>query len=209
MPMSNKRPLAVTRSHVIRKISTYIEFMQAVVLNITDHPIIFVTPSPALAGVTTRLNALETAQTLAQTRVQGSAAARDVAYNTSLDDMLGLKAYVQTLADNSISEDVAISVIEASGFGLKNHGVRVKPPLAATQFNDSSVKLVAKSAGSKATYEWRQSINGTDWTLLPVTLIAKAIVSGLNPGTRYYFQVRSLTRDGFSPWSSFVTIILQ
>lgn len=206
---NNKRPLAVIRISRIRRINDFIQYVKTIVLNIGDHPLIFVTPNPALAGVTTRIEELDAAQTLAETRVTWSAAARDVAYNLSLDDLLKLLAYVQMLADSTNDEMQAISIIEASGFSLKNKGVRVKAPLSIKQLSDSTVKLSSKSAGRKATYYWRKSVDGTAWEDEPNTLVAKTVVTGLTRGQIMYYQTRALTKEGFSTWTASVSFALQ
>ncbi len=150
---SNKRPLAIIRRKEVSRITSFIQFIKTIVLNISNNPLIFVTPNPALVDVSANIVKLELAETKAQTRVTGAAGARDVAYNISLDDLLALMAYVQLLADSKTDEIEAIAVIEASGFGLKNKGVRIKPPLSVKQLNTDTVRLAAKAAGRKATYE--------------------------------------------------------
>lgn len=206
---NNKRPLAVIRISRIRRINDFIQYVRTILLNIGDHPLIFVTPAPALSGVKTRVDDLAVAQTLADTRVTGSAAARDVAYNLSLDDLLKLLAYVQMLADSTNDEMQAIAIIEASGFSLKNKGVRVKAPLSVKQLSDSSAGLTAKSAGRKATYYWRKSVDGLVWVDEPNTLIAKTVIFGLTRGQIMYYQTRALNKEGLSNWGASVSFVLQ
>ena len=60
-------------------------------------------------------------------------------------------------------------------------------------------------------YEVRYAALGTGgtpglWTSQPITAIASPTAcNGLNPGTTYAFQVRTLGRLGFSDWSDSVT----
>ncbi|HKR05665.1 MAG TPA: hypothetical protein VJY62_13605 [Bacteroidia bacterium] len=209
MKKSNRRPLAVVKVRLIRKIGDFILAMRTYVLNIGNNPTIFTAPVPALATVTTGIDELETAEALAKTRVQGAAAARDLKYDKSLDDLNSMLAYVQNLADLSKDTATAISIIEAAGFGVKNRGVRVKPPLEAKQGEISgTVKLIAKAAGKRASYNWRKSPDGTAWTELPPTLQAKTSVNGFVPGSAAYFSYQPVLKTGPENWSATVSIMV-
>jgi hypothetical protein len=209
MAKSNRRPLAVVKLRLIRKMGDFILAMRTYVLNIGNNTTIFATPAPALSGVTTDITALETAETLAKTRVQGAAAARDVKYDAALDDLNGLLGYVQNLADTSADEATAISIIQAAGFNVKNRGVRVKAPLSAKQGDISgSVKLAAKSAGKRVSYNWRKSADGVVWTELPSSLQTKIIADGFTPGSPAYFSVQPVLKTGPQDWSATVSIMV-
>lgn len=206
---SSRRPLAVARKKQIAAIGNFILFMRTLLVNLLDHVAIFATPSPTVASVKTDVDDLEAAEAVAKTRAQGAAAARDLQYDKVMDDLNNLLLYVQTLADNAVDEPTAISIIEASGFGLKNKGVRVKAPLAVKQISDNMLKLMAKAAAKRATYFWEQSEDGNAWTALPATLKATTVVEGVGAGQRLLFRVRSLTKkDGLSNWSVVVSIIV-
>jgi hypothetical protein len=179
-------------------------------LNIKNNVEFFATPIPPLATVTTDTNALEAAETIAKTHVTGSAAARDLQYNIMLSDMFGLQGYVQNLADLAPDEATSIAIINASGFGLRNHRVLIKPLLSVKHGDEEgAIKLVAKSAGKRASYEWQQSADGIAWSDLPVTLQAKTAVMGLTVGTKMYFRVRPVLKDGAGFWSPPVSIIVM
>ncbi len=209
MAKQSKRPVALFQLRKLGKIGNFILKVRTIVLNIADHASIFVSPSPALAGVTTDVDNLEKAQSKANTRVTGSAAARDLDYDNVLIDVRGLLCYVQLLADKSVDEATAISIIQASGFDLRNKGVRVKPPLAAKNGDtNGQAKLVAKSAGKRASYRWQQSVDGIVWTDLPVTLQAKTVVNELSAGSKMFFRFRAILKEGEGNWSEAVTIII-
>jgi hypothetical protein len=211
MAKSSKRPLAVFLISKLQKIGSFIVKVQNILQEITDHPLIFVTPSPTVASVTTHLNELLTAEGLAQTRAAGTAAARNLAYDVVLDDIYALQRYVQNLADTAGSTAESISIIEASGFSLKVNGVHVKPALAVKNGDVSgSVKLVAKAAAKRVSYNWQQSLSvSAPWTELPTTLQAKTMVSGLTPGAKVFLRVRPVFKDGPGNWSQSVSIIVQ
>lgn len=210
MATSNKRPKAVFSVNKVKKMGDFILSVRTVVLDIGNNATIFVTPAPTLASVTTAITNLETAETLAHTRVAGSVAARDLKYDIVLKAVHGLLNYVQTLADNAVDEPTAISIINAFGFGLRTAGTRNKAPLAATKGNVSgTVDLVATSAGPRASYNWRKSTDNTTWTDLLPTLQAKTTVTALTVASTVYFQYRAVTKTGAGNWSQSVNIVVQ
>lgn len=208
--LSNKRPIAVLPTRLLRKIGEYILYVRMIILNIGNNPLIFVTPTPPLVDATTHVDDLEAAEAVAATRVTGSAAARDLKYDIVQDDLHGLLNYVQNLADKSADEPTAISIINTSGFSLKNRGVRVKPDLVAENGAVSgSVKLTAKAAAVRASYQWQSSPDGLAWIDLPPTLQAKTTVSGLTPGQKIMFRFRAVIKSGPQSWSNSVSWIVQ
>jgi hypothetical protein len=211
MAKSPKRPLAALMMKQLLIIGNFILKAKAIVLNIGNNPLIFVTPSPTLASVTTHIGNLETAETLAATRAIGTAAARDLKYGVVLDDLHLLLNYVQNTADAAPNYETAISIIQASGFSVKVNGKFIKPPLAAKNGKVSgTVNVVAKSAGKRASYNWQYSNNnGTAWIDLPATLVAKTMVTGLTPTNHLLFRMRSITKEGISGWSDPVSLIVQ
>jgi hypothetical protein len=88
--------------------------------------------------------------------------------------------------------------------------VCVKPFLTVKHRDvEGAVKLVAKSAGKRVSYEWQQSDDGTIWTDLPVTLQAKTSVTGLTVGRKMYFHVRPVLKDNAGFWSPVVSILVM
>jgi hypothetical protein len=204
-----RRPVAVINYRTIRKISEFIVYMRSLVLNIGNASTIFTAPNPALPAVTTNTTDLEDAEATARTRVVGSAAARDVAFEKSNDDLTGLLGYVQRLADLAADEPTAISIIQAAGFGVRRNGVRVKPLLAVKNTEvEGEIKLTAKAAGKRASYEWQQSPDGSTWTTFDITLQAKTILDGLTSGDKWFFRVRAILITGEQSWTSAVGIVI-
>jgi len=210
MPTSNKRPRAVLAITNPQKTGDFIIGARTIVLNIGNNVAIFATPAPTLASVTTAITNLETAETLAHTRVTGSVAARDLKYDVLLKAMHGLLNYVQNLADNATDEPTSISIINASGFGLRTVAAVTKAPLTATNGDVSgTINLIAKSAGNRSSYNWRKSADNLTWTDLVHTIQAKTLVTGLTPASHVYFQYRTVTITGVSNWSQSISIIVQ
>ena len=206
---SSKRPLAILKKSTIRQIGKFILRVRNIVVNMTNNSTIFTAPSPGLPIVTSDTDDLEAAEAVAATRVAGAAAARNLKYDIVLDDVYGLQRYVQNLADHAADEATAIAIINASGFDLKNHGVRVKPDLAAKYGPlTGMLRLIAKSAGRRVSYEWQKSPDGIAWTDLPATLQAKTTVSGLVAGSRMHFRFRAILTSGATEWCSPIIVII-
>jgi len=68
-----------------------------------------------------------------------------------------------------------------------------------------TVKLIAPSAGGRASYNWQYSLDGETWIDLASTLQATATMTGQVPGTVLLFRYRSVTRTGETEWSAPVT----
>jgi hypothetical protein len=194
----------------VRKIGSFIEKIRAIVLNMTNNAALFPTPTPPLATVTTNIAALEKAEDVAKTRVAGSVAARNLAYDVVLENAHGLLNYVQTLADNAATEATSLDIINASGFDLKHHGVHVKPAINVKSTGVSgTIELTVKSPGKRSANEWQMSTDSVTWTNLPATLEAKTTVSGLTPATKLYFRHRPVLKGTVpSGWSQIVSIIV-
>lgn len=203
-----KRPVAILQVRKYRKIGDFILKVRTLIVNITNNALLFVTPLPKPVDVTADTDALEAAESIAQTRVVGSVADRDVKYDKVVDDVHTWLNYVQTLADNAADEATSVLIIESSGFDLKKKGVRVKAPMEVKQGDVSgSVKLTAPSQG-RASYQWQKSSDGVAFTNLPATLQAKTTADGFIPGNAYYFRCRPVTKSGEGDWTSIVSLMV-
>ncbi|MBP7498106.1 MAG: fibronectin type III domain-containing protein [Bacteroidales bacterium] len=209
MAKSNRRPLAALHIKLLRVLAIFIAKMRNISLNMRNHPELYATPSPSLDIFDANIDALEAAEAVASTKVTGSAALRDQAYDLVNDNVHNLQSYVQILADNAADEDDAKAIILNSGFDLKMRGVYIKPEFEAKNTDLSGiVELAAKSAGTDAAYEWRISQDGEVWTDLETTLVAKQRVSGLTKGSNYFFKYRTVTKAGTSRWSQSISLIV-
>jgi hypothetical protein len=209
MAKSKRRPLAVFGIMKLRKLADFMLKVLGIRGDIAANVAIFVTPNPTVAAVTGHLNALVAAEALVLTRAVGAPAARDLKYDVVLDDMHAWENYVQDLADAAPDEPTAISIIAASGFGLKLHGVHVKPPLALKQ-DAQGIRLTAKAAGKRAAYEWQRSIdNGATWENLTSTLEAKTVDPTMVQGQRVIYRFRGILKTGANAYCNPVSIIVQ
>ena len=72
------------------------------------------------------------------------------------------------------------------------------------------MQLTAQSAARRASYEWEYSTDGgKTWITAPVTLQAKATISGLTPGASVQFRYRPVTKTGEGDWSQPAAIIVK
>lgn len=169
----------------------------------------FTNPSPSLATVTADINALEAAEDVAKTRIVGSAAERDKAYDKALRDLHGLQLYVQTLADKAEDNDDAIAIISNSGFEVKSHGIYTKDALNVKHGKASgTVMLIAKAIKGSGAYEWQMSYDNATWTNIPATIEANTSVKALPPSSLIYFRCRAVKKTGVEGWSQAVSIIV-
>ena len=206
-----KRYVAIFNVVRYRKIGAFIFKVGSIASNIDNDNTRYPNPIPKVVDVQDRVKILGVAEAKVKTRVVGSVADRDVAYNKVVEDVNAWLRYIQGLADAANNEEDAQAIILNSGFDIKNHGSHTKPPLAAKNTGTSgTAKLVAKSVGQYATYYWQMSAdNGTTWVNQPETLKAKTLVSGLTPATKVLFRMRSLTKKNSTDWTQPVSLIIQ
>jgi hypothetical protein len=189
-----------------RGIAALISYVRGIILAMTGNTN-FTTPSPTLAVLTADVNALDAAESLAHTKAKGTAEARNAKKETLLKDLHALLAYVQIIADNNPTN--AEAIILSSGMGVRKTSVKHISDFKAINAKVSgNVMLSVKAANKRASYEWQISTDQETWTFLPVTLQAKTLVSGLSPGTRYYFRYKSVLREGESGWSHVESVIV-
>ncbi len=199
-----KHPKAVLK--LPRRIAALIAFVKAIVQAMTGNPW-FPAPSPTLATVTTDINNLDAAESVALTKVKGAAGTRNSKKNVVINDSHGLLAYVQGIADvNPLSAD---AIITGAGMFIKKTGSHVKSLLQVKQGRVSgSVILTAKSSAARASYEWEYSLDAVTWVSLPSTLQAKTTVSGLTPLKTYYFRFKAVLKKGEGNWSTYVSAVV-
>jgi hypothetical protein len=74
------------------------------------------------------------------------------------------------------------------------------------------ITLMKYPGGISYEVRWAPAVpagNPSTWTSQPVGLLRPATtISGLTPGTNYVFQVRAVTKTGYSDWSDSVTRVV-
>ncbi len=169
----------------------------------------FPSPVPPLAAVTTAIDDLQTAETIAQTRVKGSITARNDKREVLVTLLQQLRGYIQTTAD--ANAETSATLIESAGISVRKTPVRAQRIFTAKASAVSgSADLVAPGAGNRAFFEWEYSTDGgKTWITAPATVRAKTTVTGLTPATTVLFRYRTVTKTGEGDWSQPVSLIVK
>jgi hypothetical protein len=191
-----------------KSVPALITYAQSVVTAMTGNPS-FPSPVPTLAVVAAAIAALHAAESTALARTKGAVAARNdkrVALVTLLQQLRG---YIQTVADADV--ETATTVIQSAGIAVKKVPANRPRVFVAEQGAASgSAKLIAASAGRRASYEWQYSTDGAKtWLMAPSTIQAKTTVVGLTPGATVEFRYRPVTKTGEGNWSQTVQLIVK
>jgi hypothetical protein len=189
-------------------VAVLIKFAQALIAAVTGNAH-FPNPNPAIADLAKAVDALDAAETATKTRAKGTVAARNAARANLVSMLHAAKAYVQQVAD--ANPDNAQAIITSASFNVRKAPARSKAPFAATQGTTSGVvRLTAKAAAARASYEWEWSADGgKTWTQLPSTLQSKTTVSGLTPATTYQFRYRATTKAGEGDWTQVTSLLVK
>ncbi len=206
---TNKSHRSLAVLDLPKRINFLITYASGVVTGMTGNPS-FPTPSPALATVTAAIADLQTAETAALARTKGAAATRNAKRAALVTLLQSLRMYVQSIADQSASVENAPAIIQSAGIGVKKTPARRPRVFAALAgANSGTVKLVAPSAGQRASYDWQSSPDGKTWTDLGTTLQAKTTLTGQTAGAVLQLRYRPVTKAGAGDWSTPVTITVK
>jgi hypothetical protein len=176
-----------------------------IVLSKMSGSAVYANPPIAYATALLHVAALDKAQ---QAVPENGAADRDAKLAVCRADMRQFKAFAQGLADADLAN--AQTLIENTGMLASKRPPRSKQNLAARNGSvPGRVHVDAKAAKGKASYHWQMRVGPGTWGDLPETVVAKTMVDGLTPATVVEFRFRSLRREGYSDWSSPVSIIVH
>jgi hypothetical protein len=169
----------------------------------------FPSPLPTLAAVMAAIQALQAAETAALARTKGAVLVRNEKRAALVVLLQEIRAYIQSIADANV--DNAASIIGSAGVAVRKTPTR-KPRVFEAKPGpvSGSVELVAAQAAKRASYEWESSTDGgKTWVTLPVTLQARALVTGLTPGATVVFRYRPVTKTGEGDWSAPATLLVK
>ncbi|MBI4945030.1 MAG: fibronectin type III domain-containing protein [Bacteroidetes bacterium] len=168
----------------------------------------FTTPNPTLATITANAGNLETAHIAAQGGGADETAnmhAKELVLDLSLKL---LSAYVEGIANSNPMN--AEAIILSAGMEVKSGGGRRAKEFAAEQTgNPGEVKLSTLSS-NRATFVFQMTTSPStesSWATIGQSTRAKLVKSGLVSGTRYYFRVAMIDKNGQNPWSDVKNII--
>ncbi len=203
-----------TTHHVVaalllsNKTAALITYANTLVASCSGDPL-YASLSPTLTAVTKAAADLQVAEATAATRVKGATAVRNEKRAPLVQLLRQLLAGVQAIAD--AHPDTAESIIRNAGLAVKKAPTRLPRTFTARPSGASgAVRLVARSAGPRAAYEWSYSLDGgKTWLSAPVTVRADTVITGLPPGTLAQFRYRVTTKAGEGPWSAVVTLAVQ
>jgi hypothetical protein len=154
------------------------------------------------------IDALAAAQAHTLTRTFGAAATRDYLFGIVWGDLQWLRSYVQGLAD--ASPQGAAAIIESAGMDVKRSSGHGRAQFKAAKGpNPGSVSLIAQREKTRASYEWQCSVDGVTWVTALWTVKASAILRGLEEGKRYFFRMRSVTKQGMRDFGQVITFVVQ
>ena len=184
-----------------------IKAVKAVAAALTNNPH-FPNLNPSLATLNASLAALDAAETATKTRAKGTVPPRNAARMQLLSDMYAAKASVQQVAD--ANPEQAEAIIASAGMGVRKSTPHAKPTFSARAgVTSGSVKLAARAAALRASYEWEWSGDGgKTWTQAAPTLQAKTGISGLPVGTNVQFRYRAVTKTGAADWSQVTSLLV-
>jgi hypothetical protein len=154
-----------------------------------------------LAGLNTDLIALGKLQTKAENDEKGAVKLRNSAMNQVELDLIGLLAYVQSLA-NAASATVAAAIIVSANMKVISYTKKPKAPLAATWGKlTGTIQLIATALGRNKAYEYQQMEDGTNiWTASGTANKARFLATGLTPLIKYWFRFRINDGNGPGKW---------
>ena len=212
-----KRVQAVLRMRKITKIGDFVNKMKLIRSQIKQNAATFPTPPVSVADngqFDTDIKALDTAETLALTRVKGSANLRNLAKAAVLNDVHLLQGYVQGVADATpVKAEVIVS---SSGFEMKVLSAHGKSDFTAKPTTISgTVKLevnVKKLTGGqkRAAFKWQISHDeGKTPVDLPGTLTGRTLVYDQAKGSWLWFRYLVILADGEHGWSEWIKVLVN
>jgi hypothetical protein len=176
----------------------------------------FASPQPALADVTASVNALETAYNEAQVARQEAKAKTSAQgqKEEEVDHILSqLASYIDSASggDETKIKNAGLDVRSTSGASTSGGSSTAPAALEATASDyDGQIDLRWERVEKAKSYLIEKSPDpptGTSWSQAAVVTKARASVSGLTSGTKYWFRVAAVTTSGQSAWSDPATKI--
>jgi hypothetical protein len=150
------RPIAILM--LPKSVPALITYAQSVVTAMTGNPS-FPSPVPTLAAVAAAIAALHAAESTAMARTKGAVAARKDTRVALVTLLQQLRGYIQTVADADF--ETAATVIQSAGIAVKKVPAnRARSFVAEQGAASGSAKLIAASAGRRASYERQYSTDG-------------------------------------------------
>jgi len=173
----------------------------------------FPNPSPTLAAITTCINDLEAASALTQTKKQDyqNAVADQTGKEDALDQLMSkIASFVDSVAGNNEM------LITSAGMDTRAPASASTVPEvpsgqeATIGDRDGELDLSWDPVPGARSYVIQRSPDppaATTWTHAGTSTRSSTTITGLNPGTRYWFRVAAIGASGQSGWSDPATKI--
>ncbi len=199
------RPKAVADRQT--KDGPLLEFAEMVVAKITNNPN-FTSPGTVLTDLAAATTAFGTALTNKGTQKDVGNALASARQNL-VDKITHTKDYVNGCSEKAPA-DQAKAIIESSGFRVRKVVVRTKLPVDVKYGPNSGTAVVdARAVARDAVYFFQVSTDQKTWASCGQIMKCKTTVTGLIPGTTYYFRVQAQTRKGLVDWTAPVGIVMR
>jgi hypothetical protein len=169
----------------------------------------FPTPVPLLSVMTTQLNKLDAAYTLAQSKTKGTAAAMRTELKVNNVLLKQLAGYVEAVANSN--HDQGVSIIEGAGMNVRKRPVYVPKTFAVVLGKTPGTVLLSTHAVPKSSYLYEMTTDptlATGWSTVVINQTVKYTKAGLTSGTRYYFRVSVITKGMQASYSPVLNVII-
>jgi hypothetical protein len=204
---SNKTTRSLAVLALPKRVGAIIAYATGVVQGMTGNPA-FPTPVVPLAMVAAAIDDLRNAEAEAMTRTKGAVATRNASRGALVAMLHLLRIYVQSVADRN--GDHGSAIIQSAGMAVKK--ITPRPPRVFAAFAGAvpgTVKIVAPSAGHRASYDWQYATDGATWVGLGTTLQASTTMTDQSAGTVLHLRYRAVTRKGQAAWSASITFTVS
>jgi len=188
------------------KISDLLHNGRTIISSMESNKSLFKNPQPALKTASTKLDAVEAAQTAVDTG-GGTTQKRDDEEKEARKLFRQLAAYVQTLVD--ADEKNAESIVAKAGMFLKTVGTHQKPDFALYPHGSGAVHAVARAHAQHEAHVFELSLDAEKtYSVRKIALEAHVVFDGLPSGTRVFIRHAYITRTGQTEWSAAESIIV-
>jgi len=179
---------------------------------------VFATPSPTVSAVEAQTVIVNKAEVVAATRAKGSAAARNVQRTILVGMVESWVTYVQGIADNGATPELAVSTILAAGLLVATVGQYIKAILTVTQGAEpgtvvltANAKALTSGSRKRFFFNWQSTADGgKTFVNLPSTPKAKTTVANLTPLSTYGFRVCITNSAGVAEaWSQVFSFLVH
>lgn len=161
----------------------------------------FPSPNPSGATITSNVNNLEAAHLKAQGGGKDEIAAMRVA-EAKLDlSVKLLAAYVENIANADPAN--AEAIILSAGMEVKGKSGKGSQGFELRAGKSGEI-IITSPVEKNALYEFQMCTdftNEANWMRIYIGSKSKFVMKGLTPGTRYFFRVCAITKDGVQPWT--------